>query len=346
MNYKAFSKLVLFVCMLSFTLSACKDHTVVTQKLAAPVDTVTEDIALPTIMKYCEGHLYVVDLFTEKMSVKIFDVVSHKTLCEFGQRGHGAGEFLHISSTDLYKKADGVHILLYDPMKACVTDYSEKNLLAENQVGSVVPVAGKDDVRYTEIYKLAKGYIATGLFANGSKYAMLDDSLRLVDYQGKYLENAGHSKDPMKLAIANNGQTVFNKDRSRFAEIVYMANELSFYKVNGHEIEKDAHYTIAPLNYDVSGDHIKNNENEGYLSAAYSKENVFALYCGIPESEGIATYAKEVHVFDLDGNLQKKLVLDHAAFQICVNDDATKLYVLYHEPTPCTVAYDLKNIGN
>lgn len=334
-----------FVVIFSFVLSGCKDKTIVTQKLTAPSDTITSDIALPTIMKYYDGRLYVVDLFTDKTSVKILDVSTHKVLSDFGQHGHGPGEFLHISSMDVYKKGDGVHVLFYDPMKACVTDYSVKDLLAGNQNGTSVVVAGKDDVRYSEIYKLAKGYIATGLFSNGSKYAMLDDSLRLVNYEGKYLENAGNSKDAMKLAIANNGQTVFNKDRSRFTEVVYMANELSFYKVDGREIDKDAQYTIAPLNYDVSGDHIKNNENEGYLSAAYSKDNVFALYCGIPESDGIATYAKEVHVFDLDGNLQKKLVLDHAAFQICVNDDGTKLFVLYHEPEPCIVTYDLTNIG-
>ena len=120
-----------------------------------------------------------------------------------------------------------------------------------------------------------------------------------------------------------------------------MANEISFYKLDGDTPRKDSNYCIKSLNFDLVDGRINSKETIGYLSATYSKDNIFALYCGVPESKGIATYGKQVQVFDLDGQLQQKLILDKAAFQISVNEDGTKLFVLYHEPEPCIAEYDL-----
>lgn len=63
----------------SFDLYSCIYKAMVTQKLTAPSDTITGDIALLIVMKCCDGWLYVVGLFTRKTNVNYLDL-STRTL--------------------------------------------------------------------------------------------------------------------------------------------------------------------------------------------------------------------------------------------------------------------------
>lgn len=295
---------------------------------------------MPTIMKLRGNTLLLVDLFSDKELIKMFDTNKKELLTQFAQKGHGPGEFLHISSADFIVSGDTMMLEVFDPVKKILTSYNTHELLKGNDEGKRLDFKKASEANFTEVLRIDKGFIATGLFSEG-KYALLDDSLQHQTFQGEYLPNVSGGTNTTKHAIANNGNIVLSKDRKHFVEVVYMASVLSFYSVKDLSVHKEKEYAIKPLNYKVQDDHIINNEVEGYLSASYGKEHIYALYCGTPESGGIATYGKEVHVFSLDGDFLEKLVLDTSAFQICINEDESTLFVLSHEPTPCVLIYNL-----
>ena len=261
-------------------------------------------------------------------------------MLEFGDKGEGPGEFLHVSSMEFQQENGILWLSLFDPVKKCLTSFKVSDLekgIAEGQVKKVK----EESIRLSELYKVDGGYLATGVFTQG-KYAIFDDSLNLQRYEGSFLENAQGIQDSVKHSIANNGNTVFSADGKNFTEVVYMASVLSFCKMEEKHPVKVSDYVIKPLNYKVEDDHILNNEVEGYLSASYGSKHIYALYCGVPESDDIATYGNTVHVFSLDGKLERVLELDHSAFQICINDEESKLYVLSHEPEACIWIYSLQ----
>lgn len=327
------------LAVFALTLFSCSEQVTTTKSLYAS-DTLTTDINVPTIMKLKGGTLLLVDMFSNENLIKIFDANKKTLVTQLAQKGHGPSEFLHISSADFSVQEDTVLLDVFDPVKKILTTYNVNELLKGNEKVKRLDFKKASESNYTEVFRIDGGFIATGLFSEG-KYAIFDDSLKYQRFEGEYLSNASGETNIVKQAIANNGTTVFSSDRKHFVQLVYMASVLSFYTVRNLSIHKEKEYMIKPLNYKVQDDHIINNEVEGYLSASYGKKHIYTLYCGTPESDGIATYGKEIHVFSLDGELQEKYVLDISAFQICVNEEESKLYVLSHEPRPCVLIYDL-----
>lgn len=291
-------------------------------------------------MKVRGNTLLLVDMFSHENLIKMFDVNKKKLITQFARTGHGPNEFLHIGSADFSIYKDTLILDIFDPVKKNLISYNVENLFNGNNDGNTLDFKKASEANYTEVFRIDGGFIATGLFPEG-KYALLDNSLKHQKFQGEYLVNASGKTDVVKHAIANNGNIVFSQDRKHFVELVYMASVLSFYSINDLSVQKENEYTITPLNYKVQEDHIINKEVEGYLSASFGKKHIYALYCGVPESDGIATYGKEIHVFTLEGKFLHKYVLDISAFQICVNEDESKLYVLSHEPQPGVFIYNL-----
>ena len=328
----------LFITLALFAASCSEPVTELTP--LSDADTLTTDVHMPTIMKMNGEKLLVVDLFTKDSLVRIFDVNRKTIVSQFAQKGHGPNEYLHISSADFSMHEGQLVLDVFDPVKKILSSYPVDELLKGNTHSTKTDFKTTTKANLTEVLRIEGGFMATGLFEEG-KYAMFDDSLKFRHYSGEYLTNVAGKTKGVKHAIANNGTTIFDTDRKHFTGIVYMASVVTFNHVNDLSVEKDDEYQIKPLNYQVKDDHIINQEVEGYLSASYGKQHIYTLYCGIPESDGVATYGKEIHVFSKDGKLQKKYLLGASAFQICVNDDESKLYVLLHEPTPCILIYDL-----
>lgn len=334
---------LLLVTISSVIFVGCNSIPVIENKQIYASDTLTTDIKLPTIMKLKGNTLLLVDLFSDNNIIKLYDIESNKLSMQFAQKGHGPGEFLHIGSADFTILNDTLMLDVFDPVKKVLTSYSYDALLTGNFEGKMYDLKQYSDDNYTEVLRIDGGYLATGIFSKG-KYAILDDSFRHSKFQGSYLPNASGKTNIVKHAIANNGNTVFSQDRKHFVEVTYMASVLSFYDIQDLTIHKTTEHTLIPLNYKVENDEIINNEVEGYLSASYGKKHIYALYCGVSDSGGIATYGKEVHVFSLTGALEKILLLDCSAFQICVNDKENKLFILSHDPIPSVLVYNISNI--
>ena len=80
----------------------------------------------------------------------------------------------------------------------------------------------------------------------------------------------------------------------------------------------------------------------GYLSASFGDNQIYALYSGEYDSQDeIASYGKEIHIFNYNGELKKKVIIDIPAFQLDVDEKSETLYILSHLPEPIIRKYNL-----
>lgn len=91
--------------------------------------------------------------------------------------------------------------------------------------------------------------------------------------------------------------------------------------------------------YMASGDDLR----FGYLDVAVTDARIVALHSGRTRKAfpGRANVADEVHVFDWEGRLLRRLRLDHETLTLALSPEGRRLYTVRREPTPALVAQDL-----
>jgi TolB-like 6-blade propeller-like len=79
----------------------------------------------------------------------------------------------------------------------------------------------------------------------------------------------------------------------------------------------------------------------GYVDVVARGDHVYGLFSGALFHDDGSQYGREIHVFDWDGRLLRRLQLDQGALRIAINPSATRLYALREEPHPVLVSYHL-----
>lgn len=306
-------------------------------------DSLSLFLGLPTTIKLFDNKLFIIDLFDEKESVKIYDLGKNKILFSFAKKGEGPYEYLHVSDVDVYKDLKGrIKINIYDPVssKLGIYDYDSLMVMNSSYIPMIISSSNKD-VQFHEMFKINGGYLATGLTIKG-KYTLLSDSLKIVGYFGKYRPKPMEGIPDMSHLIANYGKSVLSDNRETLIEIIYNASVLSCYDIKHKEITKRWESVIHELDYRMDGEMIINNAVMGYLSACICNNKIYALYSGEPDNlNTVATYGKEIHVYDYEGHIINRYSISRPSFALCVDEKMKKIYVLSHIPEPNIIIYDI-----
>lgn len=340
---------VLVILIVILTLASCAQsnkkvdlYKSVKLEELSEVDSLNLFLGLPTTIKLFDNKLFIVDMFDENKSVKVYDVKKKGVILSFAQKGEGPYEYLHISDVDIYEDNLGeVKVDIYDPVSSKIGSYDYDSLLImkDNYIPKMI-TSLNNNVRFHEIHKIKDGYLATGLTLEG-KYTFLSDSLKVNGYSGKYRSKPMNGSIPeMSHIIANYGKSVLSENRELLVEIIYNASVLSCYDIKHQEISQRWEYNIHDLDYRMDGKSIVNNVVMGYLSACICDKYIYALYSGEPDNlEAVATYGKEIHVFDLNGHLVNRLSISKPAFALAVDGVSKKIYILSHVPEPSITVY-------
>lgn len=332
------------ILLLSLIIFSCKKQNPVDkiQELIL-TDSIPVYMGLPTSMKLYDEKLFVVDMFDQNSLVKVIDLPTKELLYSLGCKGEGPTEYLHINDVDWYKGEDGkMKMSLYDPVSSKIGIYDYDSLLSIKS--SYVPFMRHfscEGIRLHELWKIKGGYVSTGSMTEG-KYALLSDSLKLLGFYGAYRPKPLRGVSDALHVVANYGKTVFNEDKDFLVEIIYNASVLSCYSIKGKQIKKKWEHVIHDLDYTLVDGSIVNKAPMGYLSASIGSEYVYALYSGEPDREDeIASYGKEIHVYDSAGRIVTKYIISRPSFALCVDECNSKVYVLVHTPEPNILVYDL-----
>jgi hypothetical protein len=212
------------------------------------------------------------------------------------------------------------------------------------QGGTTLPISTGHlprESRYTELLNLNSAWLATDLTGKG-RFVLLDDSLKNERYMCDYRPKPIESVPDALHAIAHHGRTAVSPDHKTIANVIYLAEVFSVFRVDHNEVVPAWDYVIKEMDYRIREDQIESNTPLGYLSVAMGEKCIYGLFCGKEEDRsGTATYADEIHVFSYDGRLIKKLHLATSAFGICIDSKEQMLYTVVHEPEPKILIYHL-----
>ena len=301
-------------------------------------------LGLPTNIQCHDNKVFIVDLFGEDGIVTIYDLKKKKDLLSFGMRGNGPYEYLHISNIDIYTGKDHCSKLtLFDPHKKRLSIYDIDSLLLFPKV--YIPQIKKvqTEISLHELRSIKEGFIATGRTPMG-KYIILNDTLGVEKIAGNYRPKPFENIPDMKHITANYGKSVLSADRNCLLEIVYNASVLSFYQISDGQLDKQWESNLIELDYELKGNSIINRQPTGYISASIASDKIYALYSGEeedPESSEIAPYGREIHVYDLKGEMLSKIELDNSFFAISIDEENKFIYGISHDPTPRVFVYSI-----
>ena len=309
-----------------------------------PTDSLPPIIGIPTDMKIYKERLFLVDMFNGNSLITAYDLKTKEICMSIGKRGEGPEDFLHISNIDLEENEDStLTIYAFDPVKMRLHRY-KYDLLSENILLNSINTIETGGIGLYDLYRLEYGYISTGKM-DDNKYILFSDSFDVLKRTGDYRPKPVKNISDMVHRRANNGKLQLSDDKKNMVELVYNASVLSLYNLEENNVQKKWEYIIKELDYRVNGNDYINNSVIGYLSASLGDKYIYALYSGEKENlDAIATYGNEIHIYDYNGNIVKKVKLEKSAFLISVDEENEIIYALGHHPESLVVTYSLPQI--
>lgn len=304
------------------------------------VDSVNVFLGLPTGMEFYKNNLLITDLFDDKSNImKVVDVSKKSLLFTVFTKGQGPNEFNTISSVNIFNNKEKQILSVYDLSTRKAREYYLDSLL--NGIITPFNQCNSSFVEPIEsLFKVDNGYIATGYFPDG-KLAILDDSLKLVNYTGSYRAKSNEAETDFLHCQANSGPSCITDDRKNIIVATYFAGVIEMYSIENGNVKKTWENVLYDLDYIATGNGMFQNKNPmGFMSLDVTKNYIYALYSGEKEElDDIATYGGYVYKLDLNGKIIAKYKLDRKAFAIRIHNN--KLYSLVHTPEPNILVYDI-----
>jgi hypothetical protein len=173
-------------------------------------------------------------------------------------------------------------------------------------------------------------------------------------FEYPYRDSEEHALSHTVRAMAYQGHIVINPAGDKCAYTSYNADIIHFYKLS-----KDSMMVISKIEnaYPVYRPEENNalfvlNTVTGYTAISVTNKYVYALYCGKTKEELYAgnmqniINARELRIFDWNGNLVKKYTLDVICRYISASRDDSKLWAVAHTPEITPVVFDLPRVNN
>jgi hypothetical protein len=309
----------------------------------SPVDSLSVHLGIPVFAKYYDNKLFIMDVYGKNGLIQVVDIDKDSILFSFAQKGVGPGEYQHISNIDIYDDNSNTILGILDPITKTYRQYSYDSLLInKSESKSLKHFRLETDITLTDFYKMDSIYVGTGITDKG-KFVLFSDSFTNERYQGYYRPKPHKSIPDILHVRANLGRTFISPDRKTIANTVYIAGTLDVFEIldNGNIRHKGEH-VINEIDYSIEGDAFRNNNVIGYLSGDITKKFIYALYSGEKEDQNeIATYGRQIHVFNYSGKLIKKYDIQKHVFGITIDKEKNRLYAIAHIPEPKVFVYQL-----
>jgi hypothetical protein len=306
--------------------------------LGMPVGLAAVGTTLVAIDRYGEHSIHVVDLRTGELRGSI------------GRKGEGPGEFEAPYSIDRTSVAD--ELWVFD---AGLQRLTRVDLTALDSDGSwareFISLRGSARVM-NPVHTAAGNLLAIGFFAEG-RFGVFDQRGAQVDALGA-LPEWSESIPPGVLQHAFTGTIKSDPDRRRFAVGARHAGLLEIFDANGERVararvpvEFEPRFTVNVRENGPPSMGSGDDMRFGYVDVAATKDRIYGLFSGRVRGEypKSATYAREIHVFDWGGRLEKVLRLDADVIAIAVDERDATLYAIGHDPLPAILKYALTGAG-
>ena len=298
-----------------------------------------DSIVLPLNEVLLKDYLIIADVQADK-TIHILDIKKQEYLGSFIQKGEGGGEIsTPWSITDIGNNS----ILIYDATLRKSVSFSIDSLLK-----------GKYNYQETVIEESAFFGLGSVHLSNNTFFYTMETSGRNRVYTKTGIEKVKGYGTLLKLekdyggAIAAQLSTSIMKKKGENMVFAYQHVPLiEFFNIKknkwtsilGPEVF-DPIYSADLMEDGVYAFTITRKTLAGYSSVCITEKNVYALFSGEVIVDGFYNCGNKVYVFDLDGNIQKKYLLDEKVTSISVKNDSI-MYAMKVEIKPELLSYKL-----
>lgn len=311
------------------------------------VFSTAEELAMPTQIAVIGGYVLVGDAFGEP-PVHVFQIDDARYLGGLGRGGDGPGEFRSVWSFDVLPGSDD-DVWIYDFMhrRMSLVDLSvasphrdTPSVVQTEQIvtlDSPAPLTGVSLTRNGD-------FIATGFHEDGR--------VALFSASGDRKEVYGQVPGSDLGVPASVRQHAFQStmaprpDRTRFVLVNRHASLVEIYLDDGslHALAHgtDAFSPVFKVGSLEDGRPALSTGDDlrfGYVDVATTADRIYALFSGRTRGEypGSATFGRDVHVYDWDGNLTERFAVSQDLIAIAVDAESDMLYGIRHHPEPAVV---------
>jgi hypothetical protein len=317
---------------------------------AGQVLSSTSDLAIPMDIAVAGQYLVVIDLAADSV-LHVIHRTTGELIGQFGRRGAGPGEF---------QAAWSMQPVQDDPAKLWIYDIGLRRLtlvdldasLATGQLTVMRSLQlSTNGIPTGPLWTDSATAVSLGFFGQG-RIGVFDAS---GEQTGTYGSLPLDSLDvtPAVQQHVYQATAALQPSGRLLAAATRHASRIEIYAVPGTAVAAtDGPVHVAPR-YTVAssagGSSMQSGADLrfGYVDVAAAEGAVFALFSGrtregFPQSAYLASH---VHVFDWNGQFMYALQLDSDVAAIAVDERASLLYAVRHEPIPAVVCYRLADIG-
>jgi hypothetical protein len=306
----------------------------------------SETLGIPFDIAVVGPNLVVIDLATDSV-LHVIDRTTGRMMRSFARRGAGPGEFEGVWSLDpvphslheVWVYDAGLHRLTYVSLR---DDWFEAKRLGEKSINlrSDATLTGPVWVNPTTILSL-------GLLVAG-RIAVLDDHGVQQRTIGE-LPPGGSNIPPSIRQHAYQATLVPHPERQLLAATSRHASRVEIYRADGSLVSAfDGPLLFEPrftVEQAARGPVMATGSDLrfGYVDATATNKYLLALFSGRTRRgfRNRASFGGFVHVFDWSGTFQRALQLDTSVITIAVDEQASVLYAVRHDPEPAIVRFPL-----
>jgi hypothetical protein len=197
--------------------------------------------------------------------------------------------------------------------------------------------------------KQPNAYLTVGTFPN-KRFRVYSSEGKLLQEFGEYpFEQEFKNISSENLAMAFQGNFEVDDSGRYIAFAITDAPCIDFLKIKDGKVTVTKQHHVAKPLFEASTSPneywaaVKQENKMGFISTASDQDYVYVLYSGKSIAEGLdeAMTGNSVYVYDWEGNLRHKLLLDKKVHFITVNPQTRQLLAVINGETTQFVAFEL-----
>lgn len=296
-------------------------------------------------MLIVDSILIVLD-YSAQSVLHLFDIKNNIYIDGIGKKGQGPNEFLYPTSLIHYSSDS---FLIYDLLANTLKKTSLDSLMA----GSVFneKIIDFNSISNSLVFPTAyNNYVAFGLYES-NMFKLIDQHSNDIGYFADFpIKNQEEKNiDHRNIALAYQGTLNISPDKKKIVYVSYYATIIGIYSIQSSSINQEFSLICDYPMYSVQNDGngmsspIAKEGISAFRDVYVTDKYIYSLYSGnkISELKERAFEAKDIYVFDWDGNAVKHYQLDVPINNIAVLPNDKKIYAVSNLPDPTMIEFDI-----
>lgn len=296
-----------------------------------------------------ENHLVAMGVFGSFLYA-VADLATGSTFT-LGNIGEGPNEVRIFTLLQTYSADGETRVKAYNSNKQRIEDFAWKEVVRTKQLSFDTTRLNRKPLRSMKMVylKSINAYLSEGTFPQ-KRFSVFSTQGKVLQEFGEYPFEADFKNvSPENLAMAFQVDFETNNSGTHIAAAAANSACIDFFKVvDGKVVPTRQHHISKPefepsKNANELSATVKQSNKMGFISTASDKDYVYVLYSGKSIAEGLdeAMTGNSVYVYDWEGNLRHKLLLDKKVHFITVNPQTRQLLAVINGETTQFVSFEL-----